>query len=86
MFCVVLVSVAAVLGIPQTSLASKLEDHRSASGCAAVRAGAGRVGEMSSTCGVTRVGAKRSLTALAESVIGLFKTEVVRYEGPWKNL
>jgi len=24
--------------------------------------------------------------AMAESVIGLYKTEVIRHEGPWKNL
>jgi len=28
----------------------------------------------------------RSINALAESVIGLFKTEVIRRRGPWRNL
>jgi hypothetical protein len=44
MFCGVRVSVAAGLGIPRTSLASTREDRRSASGCEAVRAGAGAWG------------------------------------------
>jgi transposase InsO family protein len=28
----------------------------------------------------------RSINALAESVIGLFKTEVIRRRGPWRSL
>ena len=28
----------------------------------------------------------RGVNALAESVIGLFKTEVIRHAGPWKGL
>ena len=28
----------------------------------------------------------RGVNALAESVIGLFKTEVIRRRGPWRNL
>jgi putative transposase len=28
----------------------------------------------------------RSINALAESVIGLFKTEVIRRRGPWRGL
>jgi transposase InsO family protein len=32
------------------------------------------------------VGAIRMTTALAESVIGLFKTEVIQRKGPWRHL
>ena len=28
----------------------------------------------------------RGVNALAESVIGLFKTEVIRHAGPWKGI
>ena len=35
---------------------------------------------------MTRVLTHRGVNALAESVIGLFKTEVIRPQGPWRTL
>ena len=34
----------------------------------------------------TSVGSRGDSYAMAESVIGLYKAEVIRHEGPWKNL
>jgi putative transposase len=34
----------------------------------------------------TSVGSRGDSYALAESMIGLYKTEVIRHEGPWKSL
>jgi transposase InsO family protein len=28
----------------------------------------------------------RSINALAETIIGLYKTEIIRQQGPWRNL
>jgi len=33
-----------------------------------------------------QVDSYRSINALVETVIGLFKTEVIRNDGPWRNL